>query len=153
MRCKKLIGWMVGLSLFGGGMASANAQSFQSPNTISPITPPTIAPVTPPGIASSGSKSDAEAASTLLQELTDAEEACAKSQAAPGGSRRFNRSSIAPELIASTEPRRFSQGPADPNAACISPECERLYNLLEEANTFLSNFEAGGSTSAASQTW
>jgi hypothetical protein len=37
--------------------------------------------------------------------------------------------------------RRFARGPGDPNAVCVSPECERLNRLLEEARIFLNRVD------------
>jgi hypothetical protein len=37
--------------------------------------------------------------------------------------------------------RRFARGPGDPNTVCVSPDCERLNRLLEEARTFLNRVD------------
>lgn len=37
--------------------------------------------------------------------------------------------------------RRFARGPGDPNAVCVSPDCARLNQLLEEARIFLTRVD------------
>lgn len=159
----RFVSWLVGLSLLSGAVAPARAQTEPPGGTLSTTSATNvnnsnfIVPGSTPGGLTSA---QIFSASNFSQDLERALKECRESQS--GASAETRRFSIVPgtvdtaqpstELIASTEPRRFLRGPADPNAPCISPECERLNSLFEEANTFLNGLGAG-QLDSGSQTW
>ncbi len=67
----------------------------------------------------------AERAEELSQELDEANRACAESQAS-----------------AASFPRRFARGPGNSSGVCVSPACQRLNQLMDEARSLIAQVEA-----------
>lgn len=64
-----------------------------------------------------------ETAKRFSKEIDDAYAACAASNAAVRG------------------PRRFARGPVNPKEVCLTAECARLNRLVEEAKIFLNGLD------------
>ncbi len=125
MRAMKWLGWVAGLSLAGYAIAADRAIAQLPPNQ-SDITGTNIFD-NPIIIIQPGEGLDPDILDTarrLADEIDDAYLACACDNSATTG------------------PRRFARGPGDPNAVCANPACDRLEQLLEEANVFLKNLDA-----------
>jgi len=141
----RLTSWLIGLCLLGAVTSSANAQNFnQSDISGSNINTTTnLVPTVDSGSqTSSANAQTVSTATNFVQSLSETTEACTRSQDAATNPEQSLQSSKLSMLVASTSSLKLSQNSDAPNAP-LSPECERLISLFNEANDFLTNLEAG----------
>ncbi len=126
MRAIQWIHGVVTLIIFSGAIVATAPISAQTPGAQSDIQGGNVWNNTAPQFGTETGLDPAiiDTARQISQQLDDAYAACTASLSA-----------------ASTGPRRFALGPADNDEACISPECQSLERLLQEARTFLSSLD------------